>query len=102
MTPEIWIATVIKLLGAGCGAALALVFSPPRTMSGFIRRLSAAMIFGFIFSPYILEWAGFEHNWEGLIAAATLAGFISWAAMGTITRVVGAWQAGKTAADGDN
>ena len=93
---DVYLAAIIKLIGAAAGAALALVFSPPRTWGGFWRRLAAALIFGFVFAPYVRGYAGFSNDWEGNLGAATLAAFVSWAAMSTIIRLVQAWQASKS------
>lgn len=94
---DIYLGMILKLLGAACGAALALVFSPPRTWQGFWRRLTAALIFGFIFAPYVRSWAGFDATWEGTMGAATLAAFVSWTAMGALIRITRAWQGPKPA-----
>lgn len=93
---DVYLAAIIKLLGAAAGAALALVFAPPRTWGGFLRRLSAALIFGFIFAPQVRSWAGFPNDWEGTLGASCLAAFVSWSAMATIIRAVQAWQASKS------
>lgn len=92
---------IVKLLGSVAGAALALVFVPPKTLTGFIRRLSAALIFGTVFAPYVREWAAFSNDWEGMLGAACLSAMVSWAAMGAIMRVIGAWQGPKKVAGVD-
>lgn len=93
---DVYAAAIIKLLGAAAGAALALVFAPPRTWGGFWRRLAAALIFGFIFAPQARYMIGFQNDWEGNLGAATMAAFVSWSAMATIIRIVQAWQASKS------
>lgn len=99
VTPEEFAALAFKFLGAASGAALALVFSPPRTFPGFVRRLLAAMIFGTVFSGYARGYLGFSQDGEGIVAASCLTAFVSWAAMGTITRIVKAWNPPKVAED---
>jgi hypothetical protein len=99
MTPEETAAMMFKFVGAASGAALALVFNPPRTFPGFVRRLMAAMIFGMIFAGYVRGWLGFSPDGEGLVGASCLTAFVSWAAMGTITRVVKAWNLPRVAED---
>lgn len=83
----------LKFLGAAAGAALALVFVPPKTKQGFVRRLTAALIFGTVFANYVREYLGFAVDAEGLVAAACLTGFVSWWLMGAIKRAVDAWKA---------
>lgn len=94
---EIWIGAIIKLLGAAAGAALALVFVPPRTHWGFVRRLLASLIGGFVFAPPMREFAGLQNDWEGTMGGACLAAFASWWAMGAIIRAIRMW---KTDRDG--
>lgn len=83
---------IIKLIGACVGSALALVFTPPRTWSGFARRTVAGIGCGIVFAPYARDWGGFARDWEGLLAASTLMAFVSWSAMSALTRVVKAWR----------
>lgn len=97
MAPEVVLALMFKFLGAAAGAALALVFVPPRTRRGFVRRLTAALICGTVFASYVRDWAGFAMDGEGLISAACLTGFASWWLMGAAKRVISAWQSPKTA-----
>lgn len=92
MDPEIVAVLMLKFIGAAAGAALALVFVPPKTYRGFVRRLTASLIGGVMFAAYVREWGNFGDNWEGRIAAACAAGFMSWWAMGAVIRVLKAWQ----------
>lgn len=89
--PEFGAALLIKLVGAFFGAALALVFVPPRTYRGFIRRAVASLIGGVIFAAPVSDLARFSDDLEGLLAAACLAAFASWWAMGTLIRILRAW-----------
>jgi hypothetical protein len=89
LIPESQMADLIaKLLGSFFGAALALVFVPPRTKSGFVRRATASLIVGIVFASYVREWAGFAQDWEGLVSASCLAAFVAWWAMGSAIRIV--------------
>lgn len=92
MIPEITTALIIKVFGAVLGAALALVFVPPKTRAGFVRRLTAALICGTVFASYTRVWVGFDNSEEGLLSAACLTAFASWWLMGAIKRVVDVWQ----------
>lgn len=102
MTPEVVGALVLKLIGATAGAVLALVFVPPRTRRGFVRRLSAALIFGVVFAAPVRMWAGFSDDAEGMIAAACLTGFVSWWIMGSAVRLARAWQGNSPRATQDD
>lgn len=89
---EIWTGMIVKLLGAAAGAALALVFVPPKTYLGFIRRVTASLIGGLVFAAPAQEFIRFTPNWEGLLGGACLAAFASWWAMGTVIRVLRLWK----------
>jgi hypothetical protein len=97
MTPEEIAGLIVKITGSVFGAALALIFVPPHTIPGFLRRLSASIIGGSIFAPFVQGWAGFDPTWEGLLGAACLAAFVSWWVMGVIIRLLRAWEASKYA-----
>lgn len=83
---------ILKCIGAAAGAALALVFVPPRTYRGFIRRLVASLMAGVIFASYVRGWAGFSMDWEGTIASACLTAFVAWWMMSAILTLI---RAGK-------
>jgi hypothetical protein len=85
---EPWTEIVVKLGGALCGSALALVYGPPTGFRDFIRRGLAGMIGGAVFAPYVRGLAGFSADWEGLLMGATLAAFASWHVMGAIIQMV--------------
>jgi len=89
---DVWTGMILKLLGSGAGAALALVFVPPKTYLGFVRRLTASLIGGMIFATPAREFTRFSDNWEGLVGGACLAAFASWWAMGMIIRVLRLWK----------
>lgn len=88
MTPEI-ADIAIKIGGAFIGAILALVFVPPRSRWGFVRRFSAAMLFGPTFGPYVQDKLGFG---EGAFAASCLAAIVSWSLLGALKRAADTWQ----------
>lgn len=99
MSAELAVALILKFLGAAAGAALALVFVPPKTKQGFVRRVTAALIFGTVFANYVRGYLGFAPDPEGLVAAACLTGFVSWWLMGAIKRAADAWQGPKERAE---
>jgi hypothetical protein len=99
MSVEIATGLIVKLLGALGGAVLAVVFVPPRTIKGFVRRITAALIAGPMFGPYAQAWAGFSDTWEGMAGAACLVAFASWWLMGAIKRALDVWQVKISAED---
>jgi len=86
MSIEIATGLILKFLGAMAGAALALIFVPPRTRTGFIRRGAAALICGPIFGPFVQSWIGFSDTWEGVAAGSCLTAYASWWIMGAAKR----------------
>ncbi|KAA3527033.1 hypothetical protein DXT89_13950 [Agrobacterium vitis] len=88
---------IAKLIGIIAGTFLSLVFVPPKTISGFIRRGASAIVFGFIFGhaclAFLIANAGWEKTLENVSAAWTIASFSSWWGMGLYTKLV------KTKAD---
>ena len=92
MSIEVGSALIAKIIGSAAGAILALVFVPPKTMRGFLRRGAAALISGPIFAPYVQSWAGFTADIDGMISAACLAAFASWWLMGALKRAVDLWK----------
>jgi hypothetical protein len=92
MTPEI-VDLIARFGGAAAGGVLALVFAPPRSKAGFVRRSAAALICGSVFANYARTWVGFDPDSGGMLAAACLTGFASWGMMGAINRAASAWQA---------
>ncbi len=81
-----------KLLGIFAGAYLSLVFVPPRSVKGFFRRISSAVVFGWIFGHFflalILRWTEAERSVEDVVAAWAIAAFTSWIAMGAYSKYV--------------
>ncbi len=93
--PEIMTDMILRLMGATAGSALALVYNPPRTNEGFVRRVTASMICGVVFAGYVQTSVGFDRNADGLIAAACLTAFVAWWAMDAIIRVERLWNGPK-------
>lgn len=77
-----------KLCGVAAGTFLALVFVPPRTRSGFVRRLLAAIVFGWVFGHVVLSYLSWPDIWENQMAAWSIASFTSWWTMGVAKKVV--------------
>lgn len=90
--PAIWIEWILRLIGAGFGTAMALIFEPPRTKNGFWRRTVAGLGVGILFAGSVRDRVGFAETWEGTVQAAFLAAFASWFAMGAIVRAVKGWR----------
>jgi len=82
--------TIAKAVGVVSGTFLSLVFVPPRTRRGFVRRTAAALMVGFIFGHSVLQvmivYAGWLGGLEDITASRALAAFISWYAMGLISK----------------
>jgi len=92
VSPDLIAILIPRAIGAISGAALALVFVPPRTFRGFVRRGSASMLTGLIFAGYIQIWLDFSKDNDGAIGASCLTAFISWSAMGALKRITETWQ----------
>lgn len=79
---------IAKLLGILGGTLLALVFIPPRTVSGFVRRTIAAIVFGFFFGHIVLAYLEWAPTDENITAAWAIASFSSWYLMGISRKVM--------------
>jgi hypothetical protein len=86
---------LIKIIGALAGAVLALVFIPPKTFTGFTRRMTASLIVGPIFSPVVHSYMLWPDKWEHHLAAAALTAFLSWWMLGVIINAVRKWLTAK-------
>lgn len=75
---------ILKFIGAFAGTVLALVFIPPRSISGFIRRAVASLMCGPIFAPVAHTYLNWPGAWEHWLASAALVSFISWWTMGLV------------------
>lgn len=88
MSSEGLLVLLIKACGSTIGAVVALVFSPPRTRRGFVRRLTVSIPVGILFSWVPPRFIEFPDTVEGMVAAAALMAFVAWWAMGTVRRLV--------------
>lgn len=77
-----------KVIGVVAGAFLALVFDPPRSRSGFVRRTAVAFVGGYIFGHLVLKSLGWDETWDNIIAAWCLSSYISWYVMGRVKKFV--------------
>jgi hypothetical protein len=76
-----------KVVGVLAGTCLALVFLPPRSIAGFIRRGVAALVFGGVFGPIINDYLQWPITDERVIASGAIAAFASWWLMGGIKKI---------------
>ncbi|UYQ70951.1 hypothetical protein OF122_12875 [Pelagibacterium flavum] len=95
MIPEAVATIAVKFGGAVLGAALALTFQPPKTISGALRRLGLSIPSGMIFHPQLAEWLQWPRNWDNDFAAIVLTSAISWWIFGAIVRVLEVWKGPK-------
>lgn len=92
VTPDLLAVLTPRIVGSIAGAALALVFVPPRTLRGFVRRGFSSTLSGVVFAGYVQGWLEFTPDTDGTIGAACLTAFASWSAMGTLKRLAETWQ----------
>lgn len=78
---------IAKISGILAGTVLSLIFVPPRSVSGFFRRVSSAVIFGWFLGHLVLFYMDWEPTDENIAAAWAIAAFISWWTMGIGKRV---------------
>lgn len=90
-----------KGLGTVAGTIIALVFHPPKTLAGFVRRTSVSLISGPVFAPLVHHQLGMENTDENWLAAAALAAFVSWWAAGILTAVFKKWLMDKASQESD-
>ncbi|MFT2211520.1 DUF6107 family protein [Rhizobium giardinii] len=77
-----------KIIGIIAGSFLALVFLPPRSIPGFVRRALSALVFGWVFGPVVHDYLQWPMTDEKIIASGAIAAFSSWWTMGLIRRFV--------------
>ncbi len=80
--PSAWAVLVYRLTGAISGAFLALVFILPRSWRDFWRRAAASIVFGLVLAYPVRLWLDLPEEGEYIMAAAAIAGFAAWGAMG--------------------
>jgi len=76
-----------KIIGIIAGSFLALVFLPPRSIPGFVRRTLAALVFGWVFGPVIHDYFQWPITDERVIASGAISAFCSWWLMGSGKKV---------------
>lgn len=96
MLPE---SIVAKALGSVAGTILALVFIVPKTVSGFIRRVVAGLICGYVFGPSVHAYLVWPAATEHVIASTALASFLGWWGMGAVMQVARKILGDKTASE---
>lgn len=80
-----------KLLGAFFGTIISLVFLPPTTRAGAVRRTVVSMICGPIFSPVTHDYVKWPNTLEYWLASAAFTAGISWWMIGFGTILFRAW-----------
>ena len=75
-----------KIAGTFSGTILALVFIPPRTRAGFVRRGLAAFVFGGAFGHLPAHYLNWSLDSDYLLSSYTGTAFASWWLMGAIKR----------------
>jgi len=80
-----------KLIGVVSGALLALVFDPPRSRTGFIRRTVVAIVGGFIFGHIVLHFLEWPETTENMIAAWCISSASSWYVLGRARKLIDAY-----------
>lgn len=85
---------IAKAIGSIAGSALALLIVPSRTFRGFLKRLAASLIGGFIFGSSLQAWTTFfQPNRDGTIAACCTSAFACWFCAGTAIRLIRSYKA---------
>jgi hypothetical protein len=78
---------IARVIGILAGAFLSLVFSPPRSRAGALRRTGAAVVGGFVFGPVIMTYLGWSPTNENIIASSCVSAFTAWSGMGAVKKV---------------
>ena len=87
---------MIKALGSGLGAFLALVFQPPATTRELLIRSAFSFACGMIFGdPLREQYLKWPERWEYWLASAALVALVSWAVYGAAIRIIGAYKGPK-------
>lgn len=86
-------AALIKAGSAVVGAALGLVFQPPKTRNEAFQRAVFSTVFGFVGADPVrieyLKWPDTMPNW---IASVVLVALVSWWLFGAVVRIIGIWK----------
>lgn len=81
----------IELLGAIAGAAVALLFLPPKSRTEFARRFALSIIVGMIFADPVRVRLGQEAVWQNYLAGSAGVAMLGWFIIGAAIRVIGKW-----------
>ena len=84
---------VAKVVGVLSGALLALVFDPPRSRTGFIRRTVVAIVGGYIFGHVVLHLLEWPETTDNLIVAWCISSASSWYVLGKARKLIDAYTA---------
>lgn len=82
---------IAKISGVLFGTILSLVFVPPRTLSGLIRRTTVSIIAGGPLGYAIIWKMQWVPDYEGLQTAYCLGAAMSWWAAGAGKRLIERW-----------
>lgn len=86
------ITAAIKLSGAVLGAALALMFQPPNTIMGALRRLAISIPCGLVFYPQFMSWLGWAETPSNEYAAIVACSVVAWWVFGAVVRILEVWK----------
>lgn len=78
---------IARVIGVLAGSFLSLVFSPPRSRAGALRRTGAAVVGGFVFGPIVMTYLGWDPTNENIIASSCVSAFTAWAGMGSVKKI---------------
>jgi hypothetical protein len=92
MPHEIVSGLLLKWIGSLAGAALSLLFMPPRNWQEFRRRGAFSIVSGMVFAVPVRDYTALSNDAEGLVAGAALAAAVGWIAMETLVRLVRAYR----------
>jgi len=85
-----------RLIGAGAGALIAVLFIPPKSWNEAIRRLAVGTISGIIFMLPFRDWL---MNWpdtvEYMVASACFVALAAWWILGAIPKAIDIWVAAR-------
>lgn len=74
-----WVVAGTKAISAILGAALALIFKMPRTLSELLARATFSIIAGFLFGePVRTEYLHWPDRFENVMGATALVAAVSW------------------------
>lgn len=80
-----------KFAGSFLGAAMALIFLPPKTRTEFVRRFVLALLLGLIFAEAARNYLGWPDTIEMQVASGAGVAMLSWFVFGAVVRIIGKW-----------